>query len=67
MIEGIVRARLQVTVADVAAAMNLTTETTRRHLRALLQDERLHKIKPFGEPAPAGGIWAPGPAALPLD
>lgn len=67
MIEAIVRARLQVTVADVAAAMNLTTETTRRHLRALLQDERLHKVKPFGESAPAGGIWAPGPAAQPVD
>lgn len=67
MIEGIVRARQQVTVPDLAAAMNLTPETTRRHLRALLQDERLHKVKPFGDPAPAGGIWAPGPAAQPLD
>lgn len=67
MIESIVRAPQPVTVPELTAAMNLTPEPTRRHLRALLQDERLHKVVPFGYAAPSGGIWAPGPAAQPLD
>jgi hypothetical protein len=64
MIEALVRARRQVTVPDLATAMKLTIETTRRHLRALLRDERLHKVKPLGWAAPAGGIWAAGPAVM---
>ena len=61
MIEAIVRARRQVNVADIAAAMRLSITHTKRHLRALQLDDRLHKVRPFGETAPAGGIWAPGP------
>jgi hypothetical protein len=62
MIEAIVRARRQVNLADIAAAMRLSIAHTKRHLRALQLDDRLHKVKPFGETAPAGGIWAAGPA-----
>jgi hypothetical protein len=62
MVEAFVRARRQVRLTDLAAAMDLGISTVRHYARELELDGRLHKVKPFGVGLPRSAVWAAGPA-----
>ncbi|MBY0239685.1 MAG: hypothetical protein K2X55_10260 [Burkholderiaceae bacterium] len=66
LIEATIRARRQVSAADLCVALSMPLDRLRRFTRPLAVDGRIHRVRPMGGGAPRGGIWAAGPDPVDL-
>ncbi|MES2262143.1 MAG: hypothetical protein V4724_26785 [Pseudomonadota bacterium] len=61
-VESVIRQRGHTTGVEICAELGIQMVTLNRYTRALQLDDRIHRVKPIGGQAGAGGMWAAGPA-----